>query len=168
MTLFKRTPDAELDRLAYDADTGDFYWRFSRGGVCKGDRAGSHGSEGYTQIQIGGKIYYAHRLAWRIAYGHWPARQIDHVNGDRADNRLVNLREATGAQNCQNMAKRSDNKSGYVGVSFHIRRQKWRAEISAGGKRRSLGYFADPAAAYAAYVQAKKQLHTFHPEVPQR
>jgi hypothetical protein len=168
MPSYKTLSDAELDWVAYDAATGVFRWRVSRGGVREGRRAGSRGSEGYVQIQIKGKIFYAHRLAWRIAYGHWPAHQIDHINGDRADNRLVNLREATSIQNCQNMAKRSDNRSGYVGVSFHVGRQKWRAEISVGGKRRSLGYFADPVTAHTAYVQAKKQLHMFHPEVPQR
>lgn len=168
MPSYKPISDIELDWVAYDPVTGEFHWRVSRGGVRKGCRAGSHGGEGYVQIQISGKIHYAHRLAWRIAYGYWPAHQIDHINGNRADNRLVNLREATGVQNCQNMAKRSDNSSGYVGVSFHAARQKWRAEISVGGRRRSLGYFTDPAIAQAAYAQAKKQLHTFHPEVPQR
>lgn len=161
--------DAGLFRIAYDPDTGHFTWLHPASRrVSVGDTAGWLNDSGYVLVSLEGHKHRAHRLAWRLAYGYWPAHQIDHINGARSDNRLVNLREATDAQNRQNMAKRADNKSGYVGVYYAPWAKAWRAEIRVDGQRKRLGYFADPITAHTAYAQAKKQMHTFHSEVPQR
>lgn len=91
--------------LDYDPATGVFTWRVelnARGKV--GDPAGCN-SWGYRVIRIDGRLYGAHRLVWLYVHGRWPDAMIDHVNGDRSDNRIENLREANSVQNAHN-AKR--------------------------------------------------------------
>lgn len=86
-------------------------------------------------------------------------KQIDHINGNRADNRWLNLREADSCQNRQNMKRSSRNTSGFKGVSWHERGQKWMAQIACRGGREHLGLFDTIEAAYAAYCAAAKRLH---------
>lgn len=87
---------------------------------------------------------------------------IDHINGDRADNRIANLRQATTAENSQNeRGPRAHATSGFLGVGWHAQQSRWRARITVNGKRRHLGLFDTPEAAYAAYVEAKRALHPF-------
>lgn len=161
--------EPDLSRIHYAPDTGVFTWvRPASRRVQAGQEAGWLNDSGYVLVSLDGIKYRAHRLAWRIVYGYWPKNQIDHINGDRTDNRIVNLREATDAQNRQNTRKRVDNKSGYVGVYYASWANAWRAEIRVAGKQRKLGYFATPELAHAAYAKAKAEVHTFHLEVPQR
>ena len=158
--------DKHLDCISYCPETGIFTWvtPFSHR-VAKGDIAGWKNDSGYVLISINGVKTRAHRLAWRIMFGYWPSQQIDHINGIRDDNRIINLREATDAQNRQNMAKRTDNKSGFIGVYYAKWANSWRAEIRVNGKRHKLGYFDTPQSAHEAYVKAKKELHLFNPVV---
>jgi hypothetical protein len=116
---------------------------------------------GYRTIGIGGKRYLAHRLAWLYVHGEWPADQIDHVNMDRSDARMCNLREATAAQNKRNTGARSHNRSHLKGVEFNTRRKikRWYAVIRSDGKRNFLGSFDCPAAAHFAYVIAADKFH---------
>jgi hypothetical protein len=120
--------------LHYEPTTGIFTWlvspTYSR--VKVGDTAGTLQSTGYNYIQIKGRAYKVHRLAWFYVYGVWPKNQIDHINHVRDDNRIDNLREAT---NMQNRCNTSNNTSGIAGVS-------WRAQIQVAGKNKHLGYFA--------------------------
>ena len=115
-------------------------------------------SHGYICIRVDNVLYTAHRLAWLYAYGRWPTHQLDHINKDRADNRLCNLREATNAENAQNR-KRRDNKTGYTGVNRE--NNKWKAEIKLNYKTIRLGLFDTPEEAHAAYLSAKHGLHPF-------
>lgn len=115
------------------------------------------------KVCIGGQIYSAHRLAWLAHYGSEPPAQIDHINGDRADNRIANLRSATNQENSQNRAARK-NACGYTGVSKHFR--KYIAHIRDGDSIRHLGLFGTPEEAHAAYCEAKAKLHSFHPAPP--
>ena len=103
--------------------------------------------------------YSAHRLAWLYVHGAWPTGQIDHINGDRGDNRISNLRDVTPALNTQNQrrAARSNKSSGLLGVTAN--RGRWLAQISIGGKSRNLGRYATPEEAHAVYVAAKRVLH---------
>jgi HNH endonuclease len=104
--------------------------------------------------------YKAHRLAWLITRGSWPIDQLDHINGIRDDNRLANLREASNLLNQQNQRlPRSNNKSGYLGVSWCSSRESFEARIRSQGKRLFLGYFSVADEAHAAYLQAKRLLH---------
>ena len=91
--------------------------------------------------------------------GAWPEKHIDHINGDPADNRWINLREATISQNCQNRRKPNTNTSGIRGVSWHKTQRKWCANIKLAGKAYYLGSFDTKDAAGAAYAAASANLH---------
>lgn len=116
-------------------------------------------------ISVDGKLYHAHRLAWFWMTGEWPKDQINHINGVRDDNRWDNLREATRSQNQQNRKVNSNNKSGYMGVSWQRRAGKWVAHIKIAGCNRYLGLFTTPEDAHAAYLAAKAEHHQFQPTV---
>lgn len=151
--------------LHYEPETGVFTRAMHRGGGRKvGDVAGSLDKKGYRVIAIDGRAYKAHRLAWLYMTDRWPAEQIDHRNRQRADNRWRNLREADNAQNQQNIGLRSNNSSGFHGVSWHRGQSKWCARITVDKRLRSIGYFRDPSEAGAAYAAAKRALHTFATE----
>jgi hypothetical protein len=156
------------NKLRYDPETGDFYWLVKSSRADVGQKAGWLNDNGYRLISVDGKKYRAHHLAWYFTHGVFPADQLDHINGVRDDNRIKNLREATDAQNRQNMAKRSDNKSGHIGVYWAAWANKWRAEIAVGGIKRKLGYFATIDDAITAYLSAKAQMHEFHPTPVER
>ncbi len=154
--------------LHYDPETGIFRWH-ARSGAARytrtfnsrfaGKVARSVDSHGHLRINIGGVFYAAHRLAWVYMTGKWPGDQIDHIDMDRENNRWVNLREATNAQNNSNRRVQSNNKIGLKGVSICSTTKKYRATITADGKQRTLGRFDCPAAAHFAYVVAADQLH---------
>lgn len=152
--------------LSYDPDNGEFRWlRTGNRAMRSGDRAGSIHPRGYVHIKIGGYSYAAHRLAWLLVYGAWPAKDLDHKNGVRRDNRIANLRECAGpVENNQNVRRYASNKSGAHGVGWHKASGKWRARISVGGKQHNLGVFASAEDAAEAYRAAKSRLHTFQPE----
>lgn len=90
------------------------------------DRADS----GYVTIRVGGRYYTAARLAWLYTYGEDPKYLIDHINGDRADNRLCNLREATPAENARNRKRDVRNKTGYKGVNWCAVTKGWRIYVN--------------------------------------
>lgn len=144
--------------LAYDQETGVFTWLVGRKKASAGSLAGSQNSRGYMEITIERKKHYAHRLAWAYVHGHFPKGQIDHRDGDRSNNSISNLRDATSTINNQNKrGPRSDNKSGFLGVSKHGR--QWRAEIMICGENLRLGLFNTPELAHTAYINAKRQHH---------
>jgi len=147
------------DLLAYNAKTGAFLWKKDRGiKFLAGSVAGYTDPRGYTAICIDYRRHYAHRLAWLLSYGNWPAKQIDHINGNKTDNRLANLREATPAQNNANSKTHKRNKSGFRGVSWSTRDRCWRAFISFNRARRSLGDFQSAYEANAAYQREARRL----------
>lgn len=146
--------------VAYDPKTGLFTWALPRRRCRPGDKAGCRMRNGYTVIRLDDQLFYAHRLAWFYVHKQWPAQQIDHVNGDRADNRLENLREATNAQNAQNHQKiRKTNTSGFSGVRRE--NKKWLAEIKVNYKPIRLGLFETPEEAHEVYLKAKQDLHPY-------
>ena len=149
--------------LAYDPETGIFIRKTSPSNRVKiGDIAGSPNSKGYLQIMLKNKLYKSHRLAWLYIYGDFPKADVDHINHDKADNRIINLREATKSENLQNQIKKqSGNKSGYLGVCFHKKSKKYSATISINRKQWHLGLFPTPEEAHEAYLKAKRQIHEF-------
>lgn len=146
-----------LQLISYDAATGQLRWRENRAPDIKaGDVAGTVRPDGYIAVRIDGRKYQAHRLAWLYEHGSLPPI-LDHINGNKGDNRIANLRPATNAQNCQNRGRRADNESGLKGVSFDKATGKWRANGGANGKWKSLGRFPTAeaaAAAYSAFVES--------------
>ena len=139
--------------LAYELETGIFTWRVSRGGWGAGRVAGRLNPDGYIRIGFNGKQIPAHIIAWAIAHGEWPSQKIDHINGVRSDNRISNLRLATQSQNVANSRIRSNNTSGYKGVSM-VASGRWLATIKVHGKSRNLGTHDTPEAAHEAYMMA--------------
>ena len=137
--------------LSYDPESGHF--------TRNGRRAGYiNRSLGYVLISVRNKPEYAHRLAFLFMTGRFPDG-VDHINGDRSDNRWSNLREATQSQNMRNSRKRVDNNSGYKGVCYFKRTGKWLAYINVDRKRVHLGYHATAEAAHSAYNAASEKLH---------
>ncbi|ABK00200.1 HNH endonuclease [Xanthomonas phage Xop411] len=150
--------------LAYEPETGVLTWKVPRNGTKGvGSVAGHIHSRGYIHVKVHGKLYKAHRLAWLISTGAWPSKQLDHINGQRDDNRIENLRECTKAENQQNQGKRSDNTSGIQGVCWHKQTGKWYARIWVNGKQINLGLFNSIDEAAQARAAAKAQHHTFNP-----
>lgn len=150
--------------LSYDQASGVFTRAKQQGGKTIGSVAGSKDGKGYIQITIDKNRYLAHRLAWLYIYGKFPNEEIDHINRNRVDNRICNLRVATRLENQQNHSVRKDNKSGVVGVSWHKASGKWRAQINFGGRKIDLGIFLTVEEACTARAEAKAKYHTFHPE----
>lgn len=154
----------ELKRIVkYNDYDGLFVWASPRRHITVGDVCGSVGNEGYISITINKKTYRAHRLAWLYVYGYLPENQIDHINGDKSDNRISNLREATNSENRQNTTAKTSSASGLRGVSFKKAVNKWRAYISIDKKQFHLGYFDDKNKAHEAYLLAKAKIHKFNP-----
>lgn len=158
--------DLNVDRLRsvldYDPETGALRWRSRYTNAIPADMsAGYVDQKGYVGVQVFGKAYDAHRLAWAIHYGQFPAGQIDHINGDRSDNRIVNLRDVPSAENQKNTKIDKRNKSGVSGVRFRADRANWEASIRVSGKLIHLGRFAVFADAVAARKAAEFQ-HGFH------
>lgn len=152
---------AELRQLlAYDPATGTFMWLVRPSAkVAPGSVAGKvRPRDGYRLICVRGKHYYAHRLAFYFINGRWPEGQIDHINGNRDDNRQHNLREASPSQNAGNSGLRSNNNSGFKGVHFAKTHNLWRARIKWGDRYKSLGYFSTPEAAHGAYMAAAHRI----------
>lgn len=101
----------------------------------------------------------AHRLAWLYVYGEWPNGDIDHIDGDRLNNRIANLRDVSRRVNLENQRRpKACNKSGFLGVKT-FRDQRFQARIQVRGVQLHLGTFDTPHEAHAAYVAAKRNLH---------
>lgn len=159
-------------RLEYFPESGELRWierpighfrdqrtRASWHARFCGRPAGHLRRDGYLMVtvRIGGERFQvlAHRIAWALFHGRWPADEIDHVNGDPADNRIANLREATRSGNMQNTNR--------MGVSWNKRDRRWLAKIGLRNKIIRLGYFRRHEDAEAAYLEAKKLHHCFQP-----
>lgn len=140
--------------LDYDPATGFFSWKKYRRNITVGEAAGCHDkSTGYIVIGFSGKLYYAHRLALLFATGEEP-RIVDHINGDKTDNRLANLRPATSSQNLTNSKGRKVS-SAFKGVGWHKQRGRWRAFIA----NKSLGLFDSEIEAARAYDTHARIIH---------
>ena len=163
--LQELTAERLRELLAYDASTGIFTWRKSKGAARAGNTAGTPHSRGYWTITIDGNGHLAHRLAWLYVHGKWPERALDHINRLRRDCRIANLREVSGSQNAQNKSQQSNNTSGYRGVTWHKQLRRWVAQITIHRKHRHIGLFDTAEAASAAYQAAAKTMHTHRPHV---
>lgn len=149
--------------LHYDPETGIFTWLVTRGGgASSGRKAGAiNRRTGYFRIGLDGKDYLSHRLAWLYSYGSWPTDQLDHIDRDRSNNRISNLRPSNGAGNSNNRGLRSDNTSGFRGVRAvknkkHVR---WASYGCVDGKDKYLGRFSTPEEAASVAEAWRKEHH---------
>lgn len=145
------TQDRLKELLHYDPVTGIF--------TRNKNLAGFKNDRGYIIIKVDGYPYKAHRLAHLYMTGEWPIDEVDHINGVTDDNRWCNLREAKHCENSRNRKLNKNNKSGYKGVHWLKKQQKWRAVITFEQRKIHLGCYDDPKIAYEAYCEAAKEYH---------
>jgi len=163
------------DMLKYNPDTGEFIWRERTedfpsplsairifNARCAGRAVYEEKHNGYRRIELLGKRYLSHRLAWAIHHGNWPADQIDHINGVRSDNRIDNLREASQTENSRNVRLTESNMSGVIGIYWNKINFRWRADIGVNNSTIHLGTFKDFDDAVAARKKAEAK-YGFHP-----
>ena len=148
------TTDRLHELLEYNQITGVFIWRTRRNVMAVAGEIAGYTSNGYVKIEIDSYQYFAHRLAWLYIHGEFPSKQIDHIDGNRSNNRIVNLRLASQSQNSANMRRHSRNTSGFKGVHWHKRKQCWEARITVNSVQHHLGYFDESMNAHAAYCHA--------------
>jgi len=145
-------------RALFEYRDGVLYWRQSiNRSVPTGAIAGALRSEGYRQVSIRRRMYRAHRIIFLMHHGYLPP-EVDHINENKNDSRIENLRAATRRQNANNVGVRKDNTSGVKGVCWAKREQKWRAQCRVNGKRYHIGYYADIKDAQIA-VRKFRELH---------
>lgn len=146
--------------LEYCSGTGRFTWLVDRGTrVKKGDKAGYLDPDGYERIRHYGELYLSHRLVWLFVTGRFPKDQVDHINRIKNDNRFCNLRSCSQSENSANTNKRRNNTSGYKGVCFHKKANKWMAKIRHNNKTKYIGIYLTKIEAAKAYN--KKALELF-------
>ncbi len=150
------TRDRLVELLHYNRYTGEFRWRIKKSGIRYGHIAGYVNNYGYVCIRLDGKRYVAHRLAWMYEYGEFPSMCLDHKNGNPADNRISNLREATVSQNGANSKSR---RYGLKGCHWDKVNKKWVAKLQKNGKSIHLGRFSSEQEAHIAYCSASKLYH---------
>ena len=153
-----------LKILRYEPETGHFWWINPRhkkhlshpAGCIKYNRKDK--TYKIIAINIKSKAYRGSRLAWFYVYKKWPVLEIDHINGETIDNRLVNLRELTRKQNSRNKIPLvSNNTSGFNGVSWNEKHKKWRSDITYNGRKYYLGHFDDLENAKKARLEGEKK-----------
>ena len=160
--------------LRYEPDTGNLFWRHRDASLFKTERhcktwhnryggkpAGCIRGDGYITIRLSGRGLSAHRVAWAIHHNTWPTDQLDHINGETADNRIENLREVTNQENQKNRKLPCTNTSGVMGVSWNKQKAKWVAQITVDGKYIYLGRFNSFEDAAAARLKAEIE-NDFH------
>lgn len=165
--------------LRYEPETGKLFWRERARKWFATDRAFGMWNARYAGREalafkdnhgyhIGSVLVCrhmkAHRAIWAIKHGQYPSGHIDHVNGDRTDNRIQNLRDTTREQNQRNLKMNARNRSGQVGVFWHSRAKRWWAYIGSGKTRRTIGYYVTKAEAIAARLAAQEAagFHALH------
>lgn len=153
------TPELCRQLLRYEAKTGKLFW-LPRGEIAF-DRYYA-GREAFTAdfrgYKVGGIYYrrqYAHRVVFAIHHGKWPEGEIDHINGNRSDNRIENLRDATSTMNRRNAARRSNNTSGFTGVKWSEPSRKW--QVTAGSKANGTYVYLGTYASKADAIEARKE-----------
>lgn len=139
----------------YDPETGSIKWNAVRCGTKFGSEAGTY-HKGYRRVKISGQLVLAHRLAWAIHYGKWPDGEIDHINMDRSDNRIANLRDVARSENMVNRHY-PVGESKKRGVSRH--KYGWQVCISINGERKYIGLFKTIEEAHAERLKAESIIH---------
>ena len=149
--------------LSYDEMTGQFVWINPKTNRLKiGDVAGWLNNKGYLHIKIGKASYKCHRLAWLYVYGEFPDGQLDHVNGNKNDNRINNLRSVSNKENGENRKLHSSNTSGHRGISWNKKSNKWTATVRHLGQLHHIGQYSVLEDAVKAVKEARNLFFTHH------
>lgn len=153
------TQEELKERVNYNPDSGIFTWKSKsdpRSSIKIGAEINCKDKDGYLRVFISYKYYKLHRLAWFYVYGVWPKYQIDHINGDKKDNRISNLRDISQSANMQNIHKANINKLSGLPRGIYFEFGKYRARIKIKNKIKNLGSFVLLSEAVDAYVNAKQ------------
>ena len=148
------------DALYYSPKTGNFFWKNpNKSSNRKPGSPAGYWSDAYDGgprllITIDGEEHYGHRIAFAHFFGWWPEQLIDHKDGDPANNRIVNLREASHTENTRNARVWATANSGFKGVCRRGNYSRWRARIRVNGRLLNLGHFSSPEEAHEAYAAA--------------
>lgn len=155
--------DAERMRHLFRYEDGQLICRVSRkGGTRVGDVAGSlHKPTGYLRVRVDGQEYKVSRIIYAMHYGDPGSLLIDHIDQDKTNNRIENMRVVTNKENRRNLTKNTGNTSGYTGVVWHKSSQKWNAQIRVNGKHIHLGTFSKIEDA-ATVRKSAEQRYRFH------
>ena len=146
--------------LSYDGATGILLWNKKFGKISPGMKAGHTDARGYSQLRFYGRLLYVHRVCYYLFHQVDPWKlNIDHINGDKGDNRAANLRVGTQSQNLCNTGARKHSKSGIKGVSWCKASNKWLAQIQFKNKKEIIGRFDSVEAATSAVISRRKSLH---------
>ena len=125
----------------FDYNGCNLIWKISRGKAKAGSIAGCLNQNGYIVIRLNRKDYKAHRLIWLYTYGTWPENEIDHIDQNKSNNSIGNLRDVSRSTNQRNRKKKANNTSGITGVYWNKRILKWGADMFVNGKTTHLGHF---------------------------
>jgi len=144
----------------FDYQDGQLIWKINRGRLAKAGQVAGFFNEklGYIRVGTGGKNHLLHRLIFMYHHGYLP-EFIDHINGNKVDNRIENLRPATKEQNCQNRIAHKNNTSGEKNVSWHIGKQKWGVSLHINGKKRYFGDYDDLELAALVAAEARDKFY---------
>lgn len=166
------TPEELRQLLRYEPETGKLFWKerpremFTRDRLHLSWNSKNAGKEAFTASNRGyrvGRIFdvmqQGHRVVWAVYYGEWPDALVDHINGNKSDNRIDNLRAATKSENGMNRGATRANLVGLKGASWNEKYGKWESRIKAEGRAVFLGYFDTPEEAHAAYASAVTKYH---------
>jgi len=148
--------------LEYNTETGIFTRKISIGSRgMSGNIVGTNHGGGYLTVQIDKKLFYLHRLAWLFVHGEFPKKFIDHIDHNKKNNKIKNLREVSKSGNGQNQIKVTSRNKGanYLGVSFDKRRGVYYAKIQNLGIQKYLGTFETQEDAFARYLEEKRIIH---------
>lgn len=143
--------------LEYNAETGVFRRKIRAAKMDVGSVVGARHSQDYLYARIENRLMFMHRVAWQYVYGSPPVGEIDHINGDRSDNRICNLRLSNRQQNSANTKRRYNNRAGAKGVVIDKRNGSIRAYIHVNSKTKYLGTFETIKDASSAYLKAAKE-----------
>lgn len=150
--------ELETAQQLFEDIDGSLYWKSNFRKSRIGKKAGTPHSKGYVQITYKKNIYMEHRLVFLLHHGYLP-KLIDHINGNKSDNKICNLREASLSQNAQNMKKPSSNTSGIKGVTWSKNNRNWRVQLSIDGKNKFIGAFKQIDLARQTIEQARRKYH---------
>ena len=139
---------------------GCLFWKNDQGNVKAGSRAGGVGldSHGYRRVGIKSKIYLEHRLIYVMHHGEYP-KEIDHIDGNKTNNKIENLRSVTRSQNRKNTGLRADNTSGVKNVSWYAPTNRWRVRVATNNLCKTIGYFKDLELAELVALEARDKFH---------
>lgn len=148
----------ELAQSLFDYADGVLIWKKSSGTVKAGTPVNSVSNRGYVVVQVNGKRYLAHRIIWLLVYGRLPV-MLDHIDGNKQNNTIGNLREVNNTLNHWNERRRSTNKSGHKGVWWHKQSKRWEAACRVSGKQVTIGRYERVEDAVEAVKQFREQQH---------